>query len=437
MLRLEANRGVSSCDGLSRREFLRVGGLALGLSLTELAQANTPHREKSCIQLFLVGGPSQLDTWDLKPDAPTSMRGPFQPMATNVPGIHICEHFPRMARLADRYAILRSIHHEEAPIHETGQQLLQTGRLVHGDLEWPHCGAVLSKVRPAAQTPSWVVLPRPLGNTGVNVSHGQTAGFLGAEHGPFIPNQDLCVADRSTRHGLDPARLDRRSALLDAVDDVQRLVEAGTPSPALASLFNRTTKRAFDLAAEPDHVRDRYGRNTFGQSCLLARRLVQHGVRLVTVNMFDTVFGQITWDCHANAGDLCSTLDDYRDILCPMLDQAYSALLEDLVNLGLLDDTLVVCVGEFGRTPKLNCRQGRDHWTGVWSGLLAGGGVQGGQVLGSSDADGAAPQDRPIHLSEIAATVYHALGVNPALPLPCPDGQTRPVTDARPLVELF
>jgi uncharacterized protein (DUF1501 family) len=451
MLGLECNRGVRSCDGLTRRDFLRAGSLAVGLGLTELAQlqglgAASPS-DKACIQLFLVGGPGHLDTWDLKPDAPDTIRGPFRPIRTNVPGLDICEHFPRMARLADRFAVVRSVHHREAPIHETGHQLLQTGRLGQSGVEWPHCGAVLSKLRPTAtDMPPWVVVPAPLGNTGVRVSHGQTAGFLGPEHEALCVRADgkgLAVADQDAPLGLDPARLPRRGALVEAVDAAQRALEecSAGKNPAVQAALDELTspraKRAFDLAAEPDAVRTRYGWNTFGQSCLLARRLVEHSVRLVTVNMFDTVFGQVTWDCHANGGDLSTTLDDYRDTLCPMLDLAYTALLEDLTDRGLLDSTLVLAMGEFGRTPKLNGRNGRDHWPGVWSVLLAGGGVRGGQVFGASDAHGEAPKEQPVHAAEIAATVYHAFGIDPHTRLVGADGRALPLLDAEPVRELF
>ena len=444
MIQLETNDGIRSCDGVTRRDFLRAGGLAVGVGLTELARLQqlgaAPHSgTKACIQLFLVGGPSQLDTWDPKPAAPDDVRGPFRPMRTRVPGLHVSELFPQLARRIDRVAVVRSLHHDEAPIHETGQQLLQTGRLAQNGVAWPHCGAVLSRLRPAGEAvPGWVVLPGLIGNTGVSVSHGQSAGFLGDAAAPFV------VADRRAVHGLDPARLSRRGALLDAVDAVQRGLECGdTPAgdpareQALNTLLSPQAKRAFDLAAEPEAVRERYGRNTFGQSCLLARRLVQHGVRLATVNMFDTVFGQITWDCHANGGDLNTTLDDYRDTLGPMFDQAYTALLDDLKSLGLLDSTLVLAAGEFGRTPKLNPRNGRDHWPGVWSALLAGGGVQGGRIIGASDAHGAEPADRPVCPAEVLATVYHALGVDPRTAIPGPDGRPVRLVEAEPIGELF
>jgi uncharacterized protein (DUF1501 family) len=456
MLRFENKRGVRLCTGVTRRDFLRAGSLAIGLSLTELARleqlgAAPTSSDKACIQLFLLGGPSQLDTWDLKPEAPAEIRGPFRPIATTVPGIQICEHFPRMARLADRYAICRSVHHEEAPIHETGQQLLQTGYLARNGIEHPHYGAVMNRLRPAERgIPSWVVLPGPIGNTGVNVTHGQTAGFLGQSHEAFVPpsglfSSDVLVTNSHSRFGLDPARLECREALLEAADAAQQLVDQAEKSqgfdvfaePSLDALFNRKAKEAYDMAAEPESVRTRYGWNTFGQSCLLARRLVERGVRLVTVNMFETVFNRITWDCHANGGDLNTTLEDYKETLCPMLDVAYTALLEDLQERGLLDSTLVLAMGEFGRTPRINPRNGREHWPGVWSILMAGAGVRGGRIVGSSNKHGEEPKDRPIHASEIAATVYQALDIDLATRLTGPDGRLMPLTEAKPILELF
>lgn len=438
MLHLQSNRGVRTCDGLTRREFLQAGGLAVGFGLTELArlqQAGAAPRcsEKACIQLMLVGGPSQLDTFDPKPEAPVEIRGPFRPIRTNVAGIKLCEHFPRLAQRADRFALVRSVFHEEAPIHETGHQLLQTGRLNRGNVEWPHLGSVLGHLRPSpARLPSWAMVPGPIGHTGVNVGHGQTVGFLGSH---------VWVCDPETVHGLDPARPTRPHALVNAIDEAERaldqLPDGGLDTANRTILFSSQAKQALDLEAEPAVVRERYGLNTFGQSCLLARRLVQHGVRLVTVNMFDTVFGRTTWDCHANGGELNSTLEDYATILCPMLDMACSALLDDLAACGLLDHTLVVAIGEFGRTPWLNNRGGRDHWPGVWSGLLAGGGIQGGQVLGASDRFAEAPKERPIHAAEIAATIYHALDIAPEATLTTPDGLQTRLTEARPLLELF
>ncbi len=454
MLQLETRNGVQQCDGLTRRDFLRVGSLAagaVGLSLTDIVQlqeagAAAPSADVRCILLFLVGGPSQLDTWDSKPAAPESVRGPFQPIRTNVPGIAICEHFPLMAQMADRYALVRSVHHPAAPIHETGQQLLQTGALSRGGLEYPHYGSVLSFLRgprPDGLPPS-VILPGPIRNTGVSVGHGQTAGYLGPEHEPFFLSGDA-VAPESLRTDCDPAPYSSHLILRDAVDGAQRHFEAAQrnrPVPHAAEqayglIFADRAKKAFAISEESDSERCRYGRNTFGQSCLLARRLVEHGVSLVTVNMFDTVFNEITWDCHADGGSLASDLDDYKETLCPMFDRAYSALLEDLHQRGMLQNTLVLAMGEFGRTPQLNPRGGRDHWPGCWTILFAGGGVRGGQVIGSSDSTAAEPKNRPVRPEEVAATVYAALGIDPTTRLPGPDQRLLPLVSAAPIRELF
>jgi uncharacterized protein (DUF1501 family) len=448
MLQFETNRGVEFCDGLTRRDFLRVGALtagAVGLSLADLSQgqlagATNPSGDINCILLFLVGGPSHLDTWDLKPGAPEHIRGPFRPIRTNVPGIEICEHFPLMAQMADRYAIVRSVHHAAAPIHETGHQLMQTGYLFRGGQEHPHYGSVVSHLRGPSQggLPPFAVIPGPIGNTGVSVSHGQGAGFLGASHEPVFLGEGIVA-------GLDPARLTSRTALLDAVDQAQRSFDAAavngtrrrTGEQAFEQVFAGKAKRAYHLATESEDLRARYGRNTFGQACLLARRLVEHGVRLVTVNMFDTLFNQITWDSHADGGSLAAGLEDYKETLCPMFDLAYTALLEDLQQRGLLVQTLVVAMGEFGRTPRLNPRGGRDHWPGCWSILCAGAGVRGGQVIGTSDAIGAEPRDRPVTPAELAATVYRGLGIDLHTRLPGPDGRPVPLTEAEPIAELF
>ena len=233
--------------------------------------------------------------------------------------------------------------------------------------------------------------------------------------------------------------------MLDAIDNAQRTYDATRDSQvrnnahdrAVHLIFAQNARRAFDLASESESLRARYGRNTFGQSCLLARRLVENGVRFVTVNMFDTVFNKITWDCHADGGSLGVSLNDYRETLCPMFDLAYTALLEDLKQRGLLDNTLVVAMGEFGRTPQLNPRGGRDHWPGVWSVLFAGARVRGGQVIGASDRHGTEPRDRPVTPAEIAATVFRGVGVDLATRLPGPENRSLPLTEARPIDELF
>jgi uncharacterized protein (DUF1501 family) len=432
MLHIEGKKAVDLCDGLTRRDFLRIGALgagSIGLSLAELGSVRGAEiRDVNCILLFLVGGPSQLDTWDPKSDAPDRIRGPFRPIRTNVPGIQLAETFPLMAGIADRYALVRSLYHEAAPIHETGHQLVQTGRLSGGGVEHPHYGSVLSALRGPRQpdTPPFVVLPTPVGDTGVSVNHAQGAGYLGPTHEPIVLRGD-------------PAR----PGLIAAADAAHRACE-GTRAPADAAttaaydrIFSGRAKQALDLATESDNLRDRYGRHTFGQSCLVARRLVEAGVRLVTVNMFETVFDNLTWDCHADGGSLATTLADYRQTLCPMFDSAYTALLEDLHQRGMLPNTLVLAMGEFGRTPELNSRGGRDHWPGCWTVLFAGGGVRGGQIVGASDATAAEPHDRPVTPAELAATVYRSLGLDPATRLSGPDGRPLALADASAVEELF
>ncbi len=459
MLTFNSNKPVQLCDGLTRRDFLRVGSLsagAVGLSLADVsrlqAEAKTSGKDINCILLFLVGAPSHLDTWDLKPDAPDTIRGPFKPIKTNVSGVEICEHFPLMAKQADRYALLRSVYHKAAPIHETGHQLMQTGYLARGGQEYPHYGSVVShlKGRTNGGLPPFMILPGPIGSTGVSVSHGQSAGYLGAKHEPFFLRGDavangLQVADIHAPSGLDPARMKSRKDLLDAIDAAHKAFDAtedirsrdSAYEQAFGLLFAENAKKAFNVEEEKDTVRNRYGRNTFGQSCMLARRLVEHGVRFVTVNMFDTVFSEITWDCHADGGSLAVNLNDYKETLCPMFDMAYTGLLEDLKQRGMLDNTLVLAMGEFGRTPQLNPRGGRDHHPGVWTILFAGAGVKGGQVIGSSDKQGAQPKDRPISPPEVAASVYRGLGIDLDSRLPGPDNRPLPLIEAEPIEGLF
>jgi len=458
MLRLQSSKGVRFCDGLTRRDFLHAGAVAAGsvaVSLADLtrlqAAGATRRNDINCILLFLVGGPSHLDTWDPKPHAPDNIRGPFRPIQTNVPGIQIGEHFPLMARNADRFALIRSVYHRAAGIHETGHQMMQTGYLFRGGQEYPHYGSALSQLKGTSRgLPPFVVIPGPIGNTGVSVSHGQGAGYLGARHEPFFlrgdPSaEDFRVSDITAPAGIDPARLRSRRELLDTIDNAQRAFDATEESrsrdtaydQAFNLIFAQNARRAFDLAAENDDMRARYGRNTFGQACLLARRLVGHGVRLVTVNMFDTVFNEITWDMHADGGSLAVTMDDYKETLCPMFDLAYTTLLEDLRQRGMLDTTLVVAMGEFGRTPQLNARGGRDHWPGVWTVLFAGAKVRGGQVIGASDRTGSEPRDRPVDPGMVAASVYKGLGIDLGTRLPGPENRPLPITESEAVDELF
>jgi hypothetical protein len=274
-----------------------------------------------------------------------------------------------MAQRAGRFAIVRSVHHDAAPIHETGHQLMQTGQLFRAGQEHPQYGAVVSRLRGARRGPANAIVPGPIENTGVSISHGQGAAYLGKKHEPAV------VAPK--------------------------------------------------------------GGASFNVACQTALKLVEVGTRFVTVNMFRSVFNEVTWDCHADGGSLATTLDDYANTLCPMFDIAYSGLLDGLHERGLLASTLVVAMGEFGRTPHVNGRGGRDHWPGVWSVLFAGAGVQGGQVIGSSDKLGGEPKERPVSPQQIAATVYHALGLPAGTTIPGPDGTPVALAAARPVEELF
>jgi len=405
----------------------------LGFTQADLAAAinSDSSAERSVILLLLVGGPSQLETWDPKPGAPAAVRGPFGSIATRCPVVRICEHLPRMASMMDRLALVRSVHHDAAPIHETGHQLLQTGRLSQGGDEAPNFGSVIGRLKGARYgQPASTILPGPIASTGVHISHGQSSGWLGTAHDPFILNADPGAPDFDPRSALD-----RTLVFLD---------EAGSAGAPHALALTRTTgpllthaaRNAFDLGEENSRTRDAYGRSTFGQSCLLARRLVEGGVRVVTVNMHATVFNQVTWDCHGSAP--FSTLDDYARELLPTFDRAFSALIDDLDHRGRLDSTLVLAAGEFGRTPRLNAAGGRDHWPGVWSVALAGGGVRGGQVVGASDADAGAPADRPVTPQDLLATIYHSLGIDGKQYLTSPDGESRAlVEDGEPIRELF
>ena len=458
MLRLDADRAVEFCDGFRRRDFLHAGSLtALGFGLTHLfglkalGAVDENQSDKNCIFLMLVGGPSQLDTWDMKPNAPVEIRGPYKPIRTNVPGIQISENFPRMAKLADKYSVVRSVYHTAAAVHDTGHQMMQTGRLFQGGVEYPNIGCVVNKLRgPKGDVPAHVLLPRPIGNTGGNMPHGQNAGFLGKRYDPFVLNADpsdpnFKVPDMLPPDYLSALRVDRRRNWRAMVDKTVSMFETSQDARLFDSSFQQAytlmssekARNAFELNKEPESVRNKYGMNRFGQSCLLARRLIEAGVRYVTANMFETVFDEITWDIHGSKP--FSPISCYRDLVGPMFDMAYSSLLEDLSQRGLLSSTMVVATGEFGRTPKVNPAGGRDHWPQCWTMLMAGGPFKGGTVIGSSDDIGAAPKDRPVTPAEIAASVYQGLGIDLGLELPGAQGRPIPLVErgVSPIKELF
>lgn len=457
MYRFDADKPVHLCDGTTRRDFLHAGALSmLGLGLPGFMEmkangAVNPDRDVNCIMLFLLGAPSQLDTWDMKPDAPQEIRGPFKPIRTNVPGIQISEIFPRMAKHADKFSIIRSVYHTAAAVHDTGHQMMQTGRLFTGGIEHPHIGCVLQKVKGSrGDVPAHVLMPRPMGPTGGNMPHGQSAGYLGRQYDPFNVNADpsdknFKVPDLLPPDYISAMREDRRRKLREAVDDATKTFEASAEAKQLDANFQQAytlmssakAREAFDLSKEPQPVRDKYGMNKFGQSCLLARRLVERGVRFVTINMFETVFNEITWDIHGSAP--FTPIDAYRTLCGPWFDNGYASLIEELTERGLYNNTIVVATGEFGRTPKINPAGGRDHWPQCWSMVLGGGGIKGGRVVGASDAIGGYPTDRPTSPADVAATLYSALGIDLTYELMGPGGRPLPVVDysARPVMELL
>ncbi len=458
MFRLDADSAVEFCDGLRRRDFLHAGSLPLlGLGLQQmfglkaLGAVDNAKSDMNCIFLMLVGGPSQLDTWDMKPDAPIEIRGPYKPIKTNVAGMEISENFPRMAKHADKYAIIRSVYHTAAAVHDTGHQMMQTGRLFQGGVEHPHMGCVLGRLKgPKGDVPPHVLLPRTIGNTGGNMPHGQNAGYLGKMHDPFVLNSDpsdpnFRVPDMLPPDYLPPLRVDRRRNWREMVDKSVSKFETSQDARLLDATFQQAytlmssakAREAFELHREPEAVREKYGNNRFGQSCLLARRLIEAGVRFVTINMFETVFDEITWDIHGSKP--FSPISCYRDLVGPMFDMAYSSLLEDLSQRGLLKTTMVVGTGEFGRTPKVNPAGGRDHWPQCWSMLAAGGPWKGGQIIGASDDIGAYPKDTPVTPSMVAATVYKGLGIDLETELPGAQGRPIPLVDrgVEPIKQLW
>lgn len=420
------------CDGVDRRELLRLGGLtALGLTvggwsrLRAEAGAAAPVKARSCILIWLDGGPSHLETFDPKPDAPSEVRGPFATIETAVPGVRIAEPLPETARRLDRVAILRSV---TSPLgeHNLGSHYLLTGYAPSPALNYPSFGAVAAHVRGGRGVlPSYVAVPD------YNAMAG--AGYLPTRCGPFAvggdpASPDFRVRDLDLYPGVTALRAERRRAFLNGLDQLARSTESGPAASGDAEFeqaFRLTTspdaRRAFDLAEEAAETRDRYGRRSVGQAVLLARRLVERGVPFVTVT-------HRGWDTHE--GLYTRLKEGYTGAkvgvgLVPTLDQAFSALLDDLHDRRMLDETLVVVMGEFGRTPKLNTAGGRDHWPRVFSVMLAGGGVRGGVVLGSSDANGEGPADRPVTPADLAFSIYTLLGIDPAHELRTADG--RPV----------
>lgn len=453
------NVKVPVCSGVTRRSFLQAGSTGLAgmtlASLTDLEARGAVDLKRAkirnCITIFLVGSPGHVDTFDMKPDAPAEVRGKFIPISTSVPGIQICEHFPLMAKKMDRIALIRSLHHKTGATHENGQRWMMTGHDFTADTVKPHSGAVVSRLfGQKSELPANVILPAPIGNTGAGPLHGQTAAYLGSAHEPFFLNSDPArpdfkVSDLEAPKGHDAFRIDARKKLLNQLDALQGAAESRSAQMhdssydrAFQLLTSPKAKETFDLSRETPKLRDRYGRNTFGQSCLMARRMIESGVRYVTVNHFDTVFNLSCWDMHADGNSLNNTYLDYERLLCPQFDLAFSALIEDLEQRGLLEETVVAVLSEFGRTPRLNPKGGRDHYPGAWTNFLCGGNIRGGQVIGSTDKIGSAPSNNPVEPPQVLASIYHGMGINlDTTMMPGPGDRPVRMVEAEPIRQLF
>ena len=452
-------RGVTS-----RRTVLQAGASGLlGIGLSGLLAGSTraagrPREARSVLIIFLTGGPSHVDTFDMKPEAPLGFRGDFQPIATAVPGVQVCEHLPGLAQRLDRLAVVRSMrsprefvgHHHATHAFLTGIDRLPAGMLERPSRhDWPHYAAGLDYCRPRTDgLPSGVLLPRLVGDGTLGTYSGQSAGFLGPRHDPWLLSVDPTGAGASDSvavpAGLSLGRMRSRKELLNDLDRQRAaLAQAGAhgrftahQDQAFRVLTSTRLPEALNLDREPAALRDRYGRHLFGQSLLLARRLVEAGVRVVQANLAE-YYAQ--WDTHT---DNCATLK--KTLLSP-LDRAVSALLDDMAATGLLDETLVLLTGEFGRTPRLGGfvntpsfnPTGRDHWLDCFTSVFAGGGVREGQVIGASDKVGAFATTRTYSLPDLGATVYTALGVDPATPISDAQGRSYRLNEGEPIAALY
>jgi hypothetical protein len=469
-----------TCDGVSRREFLRVGGAGLlGLSLGDILrlQAATGDdapinktgwgQAKSVIMIFLQGGPSHIDIWDPKPDAPSNVRGEFKPIKSNVSGIWLSETMPLLAKQMDKATLIRSLSYTPAGLfnHTAAIYQMMTGYTPDrvspsGQLEpptasdFPHAGSQISRLKPIKEAMlPFVMLPRPLQESGV-IGKGGTAGFLGPAYDPYYfyqdPANEVNLTDLALRKDVSNDRFARRAKLRDQVNAQMPEIEKAVSNYALDSYYQKAfdlilsgrAREAFDLTKESDKVRDRYGRHTFGQGLLMARRLIEAGTRFVQMNWPSVANGDpltTAWDTHA------SNFGPLRNLHCPKLDSGLSALLEDMDQRGLLKETLVIAVGEFGRSPRLgvstsgntNSPDGRDHWPYCYTGLVAGAGIRRGALYGKSDATASSPVENPVHPTQLLATIYHALGINPHTMVMNHLNQPRELVQSEPIPALF
>ena len=474
------------CDGPTRREFLRVGsvglfglGLPHFLAMQKAQAASTPNlaakfagvrgfgAAKHVVLLFLQGGPSHLDIWDPKPEAPSNVRGEFRPIKTKVPGIQLSETMPLLADQVDKCTLIRSMSYTPKGLfnHTAAIYQMLTGYppdivAPSGQLEppspadFPTAGSHISKMLPPDEPVlPFVEMTRPLQESSV-IGKGGAAGFLGKAYDPYRlyqdPNESINLDDLTLRREISEQRLRDRFTLLKGINQSMPELEKAVGKHALGEYYEKAfdlvlsgkARDAFDLDKESSAMRDRYGRTTFGQGALLARRLVEAGTRFVQLNWPAVANGNPevdAWDTHA------SNFKPLRNLHCPKLDRALSALLEDMHQRGLLEETLVVAVGEFGRSPRLgvstsgntNAPDGRDHWPYCYTAVIAGAGIPGGQLYGSSDETGSAPKDKPVHPNDLLATVYFTLGINPAMEVLNHLDQPRELVKGHPVLDLW
>jgi hypothetical protein len=467
-MRSESIEPCSEPARWTRRQLLQVGGIGvLGLGLPDFLRASATGKStnrktsavKSCIFIMQYGGASHIDSWDLKPEAPAEIRGPYRPIATRVPGMQICELMPRLATLADRCCFIRSMTHRNTD-HGGAVHICLTGSSKPAD-NAPHFGSVMAKLRPATRNvPPYVWLQNLDSDAGTRYLHG---GFLGESYAPLLVGRRLDnpsatgfrMKDFDPPANVTPGRMQERQELLNAVDGLSRTAALPIPSQmkhyqerAFDLVTGPAAQQAFDLQREPAKVRERYGSHPLGQNLLLARRLVEAGVRLVSVNAWvgfpakETLLYVQTWDMHGapgnGQGSIFGTQARGLGFALPLVDTSLTALLEDLETRGLLDSTLVVVVGEFGRSPTISKSEfpGREHWPHCYSAMLAGGGIRGGMVYGASDKHGAYVKDRPVWPEDFGATLFHALGIPPQSRLGA-DGFTLPASSGEVIEELL
>ena len=437
MLRIElGSRSLSRCDRLSRRSALRIGGLGMmgGLGLPTLMEleargATKVASAKAVIMLFLEGGPSTIDMWDLKPDAPEEIRGPFRPIATNVAGTYVGEHCQHCARVADKYTIIRSHSHEDNG-HVTGYYYVMTGERarfrdgqnsrIPANTLFPSLGSkVARELGLGGNVPSYINLPAPMDAGG--------AGFYGPQYAPFVIESDPAQADFAVKdlrppRGVSAKRMSRREKLLGGIEQLQRSVDGSAAEmstyyqKAHDLITSAEAQRAFDVRSEPESIREMYGHSTIGQSALLSRRLVEAGCRFIGVD-------NPGWDTHA---DCFPSLE--KDLI-PQADKAFAALVTDLEQRGMLDSTLVIMMGEMGRTPKVNTGAGRDHWGKAQSVLIAGGGIKNGQVIGATDRHASQPTTDPVSIHDLHRTIYTLMGIDTNKTYITPLGRPIPILE--------